>query len=58
MPRLPTCPGCSSNCGLTSISTSPPDLSNGTSAGSTSVSEMNERSPMIRSKSSPDLLAP
>ena len=42
--------GCSSNCGLTSISSSPPSASSGASAGSTSVSEMNDRSPTIRSK--------
>jgi hypothetical protein len=43
--------GCSSNCGLTSISSSRAGASSGTSAGSTSVSEMNDRSPTIRSKS-------
>jgi hypothetical protein len=43
--------GCSSNCGLASISKWPPARTSGASAGSTSVSEMNDRSPVTRSKS-------
>jgi len=42
--------GCSSNCGLTSSSNCPPLPSSGSSAGSTRVSEMKDRSPTIRSK--------
>jgi hypothetical protein len=53
MPPLPTCPGCNSNCGFTSISTTPPGLSKGTAAGSTRVCEMKDRSPTIRSNWKP-----
>ena len=49
MPPLPTCPGCSSNCGLTKVSKVPPAFSKGTTAGKTSVWEMKDKSATTKS---------
>ena len=47
MPPLPTWPGLQLELRLDQHQQSPPGASSGTSAGSTSVSEMNDRSPTI-----------
>jgi 5-methylcytosine-specific restriction endonuclease McrA len=52
-PPFPTSPFPTSNCGFTSSTAAPPGLSSAFTAGSTSRSEMNDRSPTTRSTSSP-----